>query len=79
MQAEAFGQAEWDAGVIPEPLREKMKKLVAEYFYAIDGVRPIDQQAAPDHQHKQRKVYPVQPADRQRMLLFQLFSHRDFI
>src|SRR5262249_34413818 len=38
---------------------------------AVDGIRPVDEQAAPHHQRQNRKIDPVKPPDRQRMFLLQ--------
>src|SRR4029078_3020849 len=40
---------------------------------AVDGVRPIDHRAAPDHQREEREVDPVEPPDGQPMLALQPF------
>ncbi len=65
----ALGETLRSARPIVEPLRKEVKYLVTEQAYAIDGVRPVNQQSAPDHQEQEREVDPVQPTYRQQMLL----------
>src|SRR5579863_1680050 len=54
-----------------------MEQRPAAPAHPIFVVGPVNQQTAPNHQRKHRKVNPVKPADRQRMFRFQPF-HRVF-
>jgi hypothetical protein len=75
MHADPLGKAVRNVEEIVEPLRKKMKELIAEDSNAVNRICPVYEQTAPYHQKKQRKIYPVKPADRKQMLFLKLFSH----
>src|ERR1041385_9144845 len=59
-------------GMIKQVREERQQRTVAEAD-PIYLIGPIDAQAAPYHHAQNRKVDPVEPADRQRMLLLKSF------
>ena len=52
-----------------------MEKLVSCDPDREHRICPIDEHPAPDHHRQQREIDPVQPTDRERVFLFELFSH----
>ena len=79
MQLHTLGKPLGDAEKIVKTLRKELEKLVAKEAYAVNRVCPIDEQSAPDHHREKRKIYPMQPTDRKRVLLLKLLRHTDSI
>ena len=50
-----------------KPGGEELEKHHSEYLDLIGLVGPIDEQAAPDHDHDEREVDPMKPAQGQRV------------
>src|SRR5262249_18684767 len=73
MKLQALGQAVRNTKEIVKPLRKKVKKLVAKNTYGVGRICQVDEHAAPHHHREQRKIDPVQPADRERMFFLKLF------
>src|SRR5258708_10696463 len=63
--------------LLVEPVRKELHQRVAAEPDPVDIVRPVYQQAAPDHHHQDWKVDPMEPTDRQRVLLLEPLDRRD--
>ena len=83
MVTKTFGYVKRGVNCLPEPVREESHKREAAKTYPIDrvgvsvgnvGVVPIDQEATPDHERKDRKVDPMHPPNGQRVLSIQIDS-----
>ena len=70
---------------LPEPRRKQPHQRHRPHAHPIHRMRmlvrivrivPIDQQPAPDHREQHRKVHPVHPSNRQRMLPLQPYRRR---
>jgi hypothetical protein len=42
-------------------------------------IGPIDQEAAPDHDHQYRKIDPVKPSNSERMFRYNFFHEVEYI
>ena len=66
VEGHSLGQPVADVQRVPHLLREgHLQQREAPDPDAIDGVGPVDERPAPDHDRQQRKIDPVHPACRE--------------
>ena len=75
MEGHAFGQPVGDAEILIEGFGEELEDDLPAELDLVHIVRPIDQQAAPDHDRQHGKIDPVIPADGEGMLMDDLFHN----
>ena len=72
MVCHPLSQVKWDVECIIKRLRKKFDESFIAEADPINIICPIDKQPTPDHHSQYGKIYPVKPADRKRMLFYNL-------